>query len=174
MPVQGIEAMNATLRDVVVRVAPQEVSRIVRTVGLEILRRVMEGTPVDTGRARANWQVSFGAPAPGEVSVPAGSVPYMGSAPPLSVSGGEAFNKGVAALGGIGGNPYVHVFITNNVRYIEILEFGQFTPPDPGPSKDPRPGRLGRILVRGGKSVQGHAMARRAFDSVVAALVARR
>lgn len=33
-----------------------------RGLGLETLRRLMQKTPVDTGRAKANWNVSRGSP----------------------------------------------------------------------------------------------------------------
>lgn len=50
--------------------------------------------------------------------------------------------------------PYSISFGQNPVDHAPIVEFRMFIPQDPGPSKDPRPGRFGRILVAGGASTQ--------------------
>ena len=39
---------------------------IPRKIALELLRRLIMRTPVDSGRARGNWQASVGTPATGE------------------------------------------------------------------------------------------------------------
>lgn len=46
------------------------------------------------------------------------------------------------------------VSIINDQVYASVVDQGEFDPPNPGPSKDPRPGRKGRVLVRGGYSTQ--------------------
>jgi hypothetical protein len=106
-----------------------------KKVVLEALRRVVQKTPVDTGHVRANWQVTIGVPA--SVEMPAAS-PDIGSA--------------LAALAALG--PFQVVYVSNPVRYAEVLDQGLFNPADPGPSKDKRPDRFGRVLVRGGYSTQ--------------------
>ncbi len=40
---------------------------VIRKVALEIFRRVVMRTPVDTGRARGNWQVEIGTPRGGVI-----------------------------------------------------------------------------------------------------------
>lgn len=107
-----------------------------RKIVLEALQRIVLKTPVDTGHARLNWQVTIGVPA---------GVEIPGSGPNNI---GQALSS-LAAL-----RPFQVVYISNPVPYIQVLEEGGFVPRDPGPSRDPRPGRLGRILVRGGYSVQ--------------------
>ena len=105
-----------------------------RRLHMEALARIVRRTPVDTGRARGNWQSSIGSPASGQRTFE------------------DPVGTGMAQLGVL--PPYSKSFITNNVPYILVLEDGGFTPPEPGPSKDRRKGRLGRVLVRGGYSVQ--------------------
>ncbi len=67
--------------------------------------------------------------------------------------------------------PYQITWLTNNLPYIEVLEFGKFVPENPGPSKDPRKGRKGRILVKDGYSVQAaQGMARVTLAEIEASL----
>lgn len=106
-----------------------------RAVHLEALRRIIKRTPSDTGRLRGNWQTTVGAPASGTV--------------PKDVN---AISQGLAVLSQLG--LFETTWITNNLDYASYIENGQFVPPDPGPSKDPRKGRKGRVLVKGGYSVQ--------------------
>lgn len=105
-----------------------------RKLVMDILAGVVPKTPVDEGKARGGWQVTIATPATEKKQ----------SSNPIS--------DGERALAGL--KPYGLVWITNNEEHIAVLEFGLFTPPDPGPSKDPRPGRRGKILVSGGFSTQ--------------------
>ena len=41
--------------------------KIARTAALELFSSVIRSTPVDTGRARGNWQTSVGQPTPNEI-----------------------------------------------------------------------------------------------------------
>ncbi len=45
----------------------RELLLVIRKVALEIFRRVVMRTPVDTGRARGNWQVEIGTPMGGVI-----------------------------------------------------------------------------------------------------------
>ena len=74
------------------------------------LKRIVARTPVATGHARANWQVSLGGPALGVV---AGADP----------SGADTVAKGLAAINR-DRDPFATVWITNNVPYIQTLERG--------------------------------------------------
>lgn len=112
-------------------------------MALDILAGVVKRTPVDTGRARGAWQIGINSPNDSNTSLDPGIV---GS------PGGKSVTRGASALTKL--KPFEVVFLTNNVSYILILEQGGFVPQDPGPSKDKRPGRFGRILVKGGYSVQ--------------------
>ena len=90
------------------------VETVVKKISLQVFTGVVKKTPVDTGRARANWVIS--------VEVPS-------SAPPLpdgkTFSGQEATafaNKELVELSKI--KPFSNVFISNNMPYIEVLEDG--------------------------------------------------
>ena len=80
-----------------------------KKVVLEALRRLVEKTPVDTGRARGNWQVTIASPAEGQVEV-------------TDSDGAATLVKGLASL--IGLPNFQIVWISNNVDYIEKLEHG--------------------------------------------------
>ena len=87
---------------------------VIRKVSLELLTKIIARTPVDTGRARANWQVSLNGPPSGQV---------------------DSIFEGAGALpGNIGAilighqlsqiNGHTTVYIANNVPYILRLEDG--------------------------------------------------
>lgn len=126
--------------------AEQEVPNLVRNlqtkIGFAALKGVVLKTPVDTGRARGNWQVG------------------INSAPDSSKLTKDKDGGGVIGAGGaiiVGADAFVRIFLTNNVEYIEVLDRGLFDPPSPGPSKDKREGRTGELLVQGGFSTQAPA-----------------
>lgn len=104
-----------------------------KKISFDIFAGVIQMTPVDEGIARNGWQVGIN-------EYPDGS----------SSEGNLA--AGTAKINEVGLESVI--FITNSVPYILVLDQGGFDPPDPGPSKDPRPGRKGRILVENGYSVQ--------------------
>ncbi|WP_212525853.1 HK97 gp10 family phage protein [Actibacterium sp. MT2.3-13A] len=89
-----------------------ELRQVVRVIALEALRRIVNRTPVDTGRARGNWFVSIGG---GGVEVttdvdPAGGVTVT--------RGGER----IAYYEEVEGFPVITIY--NNLPYIERLEDG--------------------------------------------------
>ena len=83
---------------------------LVRRVAVAVDTAVVLATPVDTGRARSNWQVNIGSPA-------SGTVPTFGN---------NAASKAVAAaqaqIGTYRGGSAIH--ITNNLAYIGRLNDG--------------------------------------------------
>ena len=82
----------------------------IRATLFEVSTAIIKDTPADTGRARGNWQASVGRGATGDVSVG-------------SVRSGEA--KAIAdvdqTVSVAVGDLY---YLTNNLPYIERLEFG--------------------------------------------------
>jgi hypothetical protein len=74
-----------------------------------LLSMIVEQTPVLTGLARGNWQISIGAP-------PIGTTNRLD--PDGSVTPFEEISK----LGGV--SPFANVFIGNNLDYIDDLENG--------------------------------------------------
>lgn len=110
-----------------------------KKLAIEALKRVIEKTPVDTGFHRAQWQVSIG--------VPLDSILNR-----TDRQGNQTLAAGITKLAGM--QAFQVVWITNNGPAIVLLEEGGFEPSDPGPSKDRRKSRQGRVLVKGGFSVQ--------------------
>ncbi|HNU27153.1 MAG TPA: hypothetical protein PKJ38_13680 [Planctomycetota bacterium] len=84
-----------------------------RKIALEMFRRVILRTPVDTGRARGNWQTTVGAPAIGELGTRHNA--KTGGAPiARAITVGQAWKATTGAS----------ILLTNNLPYIERLEHG--------------------------------------------------
>ena len=81
----------------------------VRKVALAVDAAVVIATPVDTGRARANWQVNIGSPA-------------TGTREPTDKSGQAAIEQGKMEIAAYKGGSAIH--ITNNLPYIGRLNDG--------------------------------------------------
>lgn len=94
------------------------VNRVVRTTALIADQNLVLSTPVDTGRARSNWQVSIGTPvettreafAPGELGSTAGP-----NAQAAIAEGQQVINQRRSGE---------TIFITNNLPYIQRLNDG--------------------------------------------------
>ncbi len=102
--------MNQTDADIArvvakMRRAPEQLKR---ALVLEAVSRVVRRTPVDTGRARGNWQVTMSAPGDG----------YEWDR--YDRSGTVALAQAQTVNAPIG----VPVYIVNNLPYIERLEHG--------------------------------------------------
>lgn len=81
--------------------------RQVRYLCFDLLKGVVLGTPVDTGRARGNWQASITTPAAGTIDREdkGGGATIAAAQPAIEKAAGTVF------------------YITNNLPYIERLEF---------------------------------------------------
>ena len=77
-----------------------------RAITLELFSSVIKDTPVDTGRARGNWQTSLSAPKDGEVS-------RSGSAPAIAEVAAESAKFGMGKV----------IYLSNNLPYIYRLEY---------------------------------------------------
>lgn len=85
----------------------QEQQRAHRLLAIAGLQGVVTRTPVDTGRARANWQASNGAPVLDQLD---------------TTDAGKALSQG---RGVIDQAPkFATTYITNNLDYIQFLEEG--------------------------------------------------
>lgn len=87
----------------------ENADRLTRRCALAIDAAVVLATPVDTGRARANWQVEIGSPASGTVD-------------PTDKSGQAALDAGKKVIEGYKSGDAI--YITNNLPYIERLNDG--------------------------------------------------
>jgi len=86
-----------------------DVDKQVRSITLSLFKSIIVGTPVDTGRARGNWQTSIGAPA-------------AGTTERLDPSGGQAIAEISQNMSGAGGVSW----LSNNLPYIAKLEYGGY------------------------------------------------
>jgi len=82
---------------------------------LDLSRRIILRTPVDSGQARWNWQASLGSPESGILSGD-------------DKSGSNAINKVASVTVNASGNIF---YLTNNMPYINKLEFGGYPSPSP-------------------------------------------
>ncbi len=80
---------------------------LTRRVALAVDANLIFATPVDTGRARSNWQVQIGEAA-------------VGIAEPMSVQ--ESLNRARVVIAAYKGGSVIH--ITNNLPYIGRLNDG--------------------------------------------------
>lgn len=92
---------------------PKNANEIVRKVALAADQTIVMATPVDTGRARANWQVGIGA-------APAGTVEYSGGG---SGAAGYAIGAAQNVVTTYKGQPG-GIWLVNNLPYIQRLNEG--------------------------------------------------
>lgn len=86
---------------------------VIRKSTIELFGSVIKMTPVDTGRAKGNWQCSIGSPITSQTERLDGS--KLGS-----TNGSDSFDDVVKTVKGTG-----HVvWLSNNVPYIQRLEYG--------------------------------------------------
>ena len=132
----AIQKLNDEISTLVRDLTEEQVLIVQKKITLDAFSGFVKRTPVDKGVARAGWQIG--------IATPPALLPN-----PKPGANTEAQTAKVAEVKGLG-----TIFITNDVPYIGVLDRGGFIPTDPGPSKDKREGRKGRILVKGGFSVQ--------------------
>ncbi|SEP80143.1 Bacteriophage HK97-gp10, putative tail-component [Treponema bryantii] len=93
-----------------------EIKEVRKSYAFALYSSIVRKTPVDTGRARGNWQVTVGSPASGKVEEKRKSPKPKSQMP--DPQGDES------------------IFITNNLEYIEKLEYGGYpNPPKNGSGK---------------------------------------
>ena len=92
--------------------AGESLDKTVRMVTLELFGSVIRATPVDTGRARGNWQTTTGSAASGELD---------------NRSESSALSELQHNAGGLGTVTY----LSNNLPYIKRLEEGWSTQSPP-------------------------------------------
>jgi hypothetical protein len=92
-----------------------DLETVARKSTLDVFTAVVKGAPVDTGRLRANMNVSFGAP---DVTVTESTNAARGLQ--------EAQKAATLPVGGV-------TYITNALPYAAVVEYGQY----PNPPKNP-------------------------------------
>lgn len=88
------------------KLAGASVDEAGRAIVLELFGSVIKDTPVDTGRARGNWQTSMDSPATGETD-------RKGEGPALAEVSQQAASFGAGKV----------IYLTNNLPYIYRLEY---------------------------------------------------
>lgn len=88
-----------------------DMRQVVRKLAFESFKRIILRTPVDTGRARANWGVTIGSPRSGAFNTEA--VDKSGSRT-LETARSQAEHFDCQGS----------IFMTNNLPYIGALEYG--------------------------------------------------
>jgi len=116
---RGADEFNSFLKLWSEKLLPNQFKSFQKKIALDILRGVVLKTPVDTGRARANWQLTIGK----------GSEKVLKN---KDKPGEHTINKGLNRLASLGFGQAI--FITNNVSYIVYLEEGK-----PGPGSEQAP-----------------------------------
>lgn len=96
------------------------INALVRRVVLAADEAAVTATPVDTGRARANWIVSIGTPASGTVPEVASGQPGSGAREAANTQAALDQAGDVLSIRPAGST----VAITNNVEYITYLNDG--------------------------------------------------
>lgn len=92
---------------------PKNTDEIMRKVALAADQTIVMATPVDTGRARANWQAGIG-------TAPAGTVEYSGGGSGAVSYATAAAQSVVTTYKGQPGG----IWLVNNLPYIQRLNEG--------------------------------------------------
>jgi hypothetical protein len=95
-------------------------SDLKRHVALDLLTRVVERTPVDTGRARANWQVSINGPTTAPIRYTRAS--HIAAERNERSVYNQTVEQGSEVIETV--QEGESIWLTNNLPYIEVLEQG--------------------------------------------------
>lgn len=143
-------SFQIALADVADRVPADLMSLVQRKLLLGALSGVVERTPVDTGRARGNWQVTQDSPSTSVIES-------------FDRSGSQSQAVATAAIGRL--SPFARAFISNNLPYIGVLEYGGYPPPSEGPKRT----RAFKFVTKDGKRRKVNLTAKtRARESALA------
>jgi hypothetical protein len=111
MPLEGTDRVKKAIRKTKVNA-----NRDIKSMYILGLKVIIKATPVDDGRARNNWFLTVGS--------------ASGS------SGREGDKAGNGSLSSLDGMPSwilnKKIFLTNNMPYIETLEYGRYPTPSKG------------------------------------------
>jgi len=111
--------------------AGKSVDETMRAIALELFSSTIKDTPVDTGRARGNWQTTIGAPANGEVD---------------RLGDGEAVKEVSATVADFSGGKVI--YLSNNLPYIYRLEYDGWSDQAPGGMLRKNVARIQQIVAK--------------------------
>lgn len=163
----NVRKFNAELRHWAKVMVPESHLAFTKKIAEVGFRRIVQRTPQDRSEAIAGWRVQLHSGAGGLGIRIAGLLRGRSTQGSLDPDGEATIAAGVAKIQQAKFGQTI-VF-ANPVPHTEILEYGGFVPPDPGPSK--RGGhdgsRKGQILVSGGFSTQApEGMVRKTLDEL--------
>ena len=125
MPTPSYRQFDADLQEFARRL-DADIGLVTRRVALQVFTGIVEKTPVDTGRARSNWAINVGAPAPTPSTAiseeEADSLRRTGERQSSNSVTSRTIKEAEAEAAGIDGTVVVH--ITNNLPYISRLNEG--------------------------------------------------
>ena len=96
-----------------IEAAKEQSELVAKKITIELFSRVIEKSPVDTGRFRANWNCSIGSP---NLSTSESTDQSARGEPSVSKMTGQVLNFDMSDRS---------VFLTNNLPYAETLEYGR-------------------------------------------------
>lgn len=99
--------------DAIVNRVNRRIDTVIRKSTIQLFGQVIKMTPVDTGRAKGNWQCTIGSPTSSEIERDDGSRSQ-------SLSSSKAYADVVKTVPPAGNV----VWLANNVPYIRKLEYG--------------------------------------------------
>jgi hypothetical protein len=102
MPIRNRERVERRIRD--------RADKLVRGVGMEYLGRLVMRTPVDTSRARANWNAALGEP------------DLAHDLDAVDPSGSQTIQRGTSVV--LEFQAGEKLLITNSLPYVPVLERG--------------------------------------------------
>lgn len=111
MAVTNLGQFNREMRNFSKKLLPHEFLLFQKKIALHALKAIVLRTPVDTGRARGNWQVAID-------EVPKDILETEDK------SGDAAISTGTSVINAMEKNRLSVVYIANSLPYIEVLENG--------------------------------------------------
>lgn len=102
-----------------------------RAIVLELFGSVIKDTPVDTGRAKGNWQTTIGAPA-------SGTVDRLGESEAIAEVSQQTASFGAGKV----------IYLSNNLPYIYRLEYDGWSQQAPGGMLRKNIARIQQIVAK--------------------------
>ena len=112
MAFDNLTQFNRDLQQATTNLEQRALPAFLKKVGFELLIRTVINTPVDTGRACGNWRLSINT----FPTAPTASIDKDGSA---TIRSQQQQN-----LAKLNSDPFVVIYLTNNLPYIVALEHG--------------------------------------------------
>ena len=106
-----------------------------RAIVLELFGSVIKDTPVDTGRAKGNWQTTIGAPA-------SGTVDRLGESEALADVSQQTASFGAGKV----------IYLSNNLPYIYRLEYDGWSQQAPGGMLRKNVARIQQIVTKAARN----------------------